>query len=59
MPLRAETHGEDPFHRQAANLAMLQALDAEQRARHATGAAAELVRKIRDFFGLAGDNKGS
>jgi CRP-like cAMP-binding protein len=38
--------------RQAANLAMLQALDAEQRARHASGAAGELVRKIRDFFGL-------
>jgi hypothetical protein len=31
---------------------MLQALDAEQRARHASGAASELVRKIRDFFGL-------
>ena len=45
--------------RQAANLATLQALDAEQRARHTTGAAAELVRKIRDFFGLAGDSKGS
>jgi small-conductance mechanosensitive channel/CRP-like cAMP-binding protein len=45
--------------RQAANVATLQALDAEQRARHATGAAAEIVRKIRDFFGLAGDNKGS
>ena len=38
--------------RQAANVAMLQALDAEQRARHASGAASELVRKIRDFFGL-------
>ena len=38
--------------RQAANVAMLQALDAEQRARHASGAAGELVRKIRDFFGL-------
>ncbi|MEO8486852.1 MAG: mechanosensitive ion channel family protein [Betaproteobacteria bacterium] len=38
--------------RQAANLAMLQALDSEQRARHASGAAGELVRKIRDFFGL-------
>ena len=38
--------------RQAANLAMLQTLDAEQRARHASGAAGELVRKIRDFFGL-------
>ena len=38
--------------RQAANLAMLQTLDAEQRARHASSAAGELVRKIRDFFGL-------
>lgn len=38
--------------RQAANVAMLQALDAEQRARHASGAAGELVRKIRDFFGI-------
>jgi len=38
--------------RQAANVAMLQALDAEQRARHASGAAGELVRKIREFFGL-------
>jgi CRP-like cAMP-binding protein len=45
--------------RQAANVATLQALDAEQRARHATGAAAEIVRKIRDFFGLTGDSKGS
>lgn len=44
--------------RQAANVATLQALDAEQRARHTTGAAAEIVRKIRDFFGLAGDSKG-
>jgi CRP-like cAMP-binding protein len=38
--------------RQAANVATLHALDAEQRARHASGAAGELVRKIRDFFGL-------
>jgi small-conductance mechanosensitive channel/CRP-like cAMP-binding protein len=38
--------------RQAANVAMLQQLDAEQRARHASSAAGELVRKIRDFFGL-------
>jgi small-conductance mechanosensitive channel/CRP-like cAMP-binding protein len=38
--------------RQAANVAMLQTLDAEQRARHASGAAGELVRKIREFFGL-------
>jgi CRP-like cAMP-binding protein len=38
--------------RQAANAATLHALDAEQRARHASGAAGELVRKIRDFFGL-------
>ena len=38
--------------RQAANIAMLQALDAEQRARHASGAAGELVRKIREFFGI-------
>jgi small-conductance mechanosensitive channel/CRP-like cAMP-binding protein len=38
--------------RQAANLVMLQHLDAEARARHASGAAGELVRKIRDFFGL-------
>jgi small-conductance mechanosensitive channel/CRP-like cAMP-binding protein len=38
--------------RQAQNLVMLQQLDAEQRARHASGAASELVRKIRDFFGL-------
>ena len=44
--------------RQAENVATLQALDAEQRARHTTGAAAEIVRKIRDFFGLTGDNKG-
>ena len=44
--------------RQAANLATLEALDAEQRARHATGAAAEIVRKIRDFFGLTGGAKG-
>ncbi|MBN8477427.1 MAG: mechanosensitive ion channel family protein [Burkholderiales bacterium] len=39
--------------RQAANQATLQQLDAEQRARHAVSAAAEMVRKIRDFFGLA------
>ena len=38
--------------RQAANVATLQALDAEQRARHNAGAASELVRKIRDFFGI-------
>lgn len=38
--------------RQAANVAMLQALDAEQRERHASGAAGDLVRKIREFFGI-------
>lgn len=38
--------------RQAANVATLQALDAEQRARHASSAASEMVRKIRDFFGI-------
>ena len=40
--------------RQAANVATLQALDAEQRSRQASGAASEFVRRIRDFFGLRG-----
>jgi small-conductance mechanosensitive channel/CRP-like cAMP-binding protein len=37
--------------RQAANVATLQALDAEQRQRHTSGSG-ELVRRIRDFFGI-------
>ncbi|CAG0990863.1 CRP-like cAMP-activated global transcriptional regulator [Burkholderiales bacterium] len=37
--------------RQAANLATMQALDAE-RARQAAGSAGDFVRKIREFFGL-------
>ncbi len=44
--------------RQAANVATLQALDAEQHARHASGTAAEMVRRIRDFFGLASESRG-
>lgn len=40
--------------RQAANVATLQALDAEQRARQASGAAGDFVRRIRDFFGIKG-----
>lgn len=38
--------------RQAANDATLQSLDAESRARQAVGRAADLVRRIRGFFGL-------
>lgn len=40
--------------RQAANVATLQALDAEQRARAASSAASDFVRRIRDFFGIKG-----
>jgi small-conductance mechanosensitive channel/CRP-like cAMP-binding protein len=40
--------------RQAANDATLRALSDEARARQASGRAADLVRRIRDFFGLAG-----
>jgi small-conductance mechanosensitive channel len=39
--------------RQSANDATLRALDEEARARHASGAAAEIVRRIRAFFDLA------
>jgi small-conductance mechanosensitive channel len=39
--------------RQAANDATLRALDEEARARHTSGAAAEIVRRIRAFFDLA------
>ena len=39
--------------RRAENDATLRTLDEEARARHASGAAAELVRRIRSFFDLA------
>jgi small-conductance mechanosensitive channel len=39
--------------RQAANDATLQAASAEARARQTTGRAEEMLRRIRDFFGLA------
>lgn len=40
--------------RQAANDATLQALDAETRARQGAGRAKDLVRRIQQFFGIAG-----
>jgi small-conductance mechanosensitive channel/CRP-like cAMP-binding protein len=44
--------------RQAANQATLQAFDSAQRGKPHASAAAEMVRKIRDFFGLAGGGAG-
>ncbi len=53
-PALAEVLARVLAERQAANDATLQALDAEARARHGAGRAKDLVRRIQQFFGIAG-----
>ena len=52
-PALAETLARILAERQAANDAMLQALDEEARAQHAVGRTRELMRRIQQFFGLS------
>ena len=54
-PQLAETLANVLAERQAANDATLQALDAEARAKQAVSRAGDLVRRIQQFFGLAGN----